>query len=281
MPLSKFGMTKRGLLMIVLVMLLSPGCGKEESARTENDSDTISSINTLNTTDTLSGIDPYADWLTYTYQDYQIIYPAGHLHEDKLQTIIDGMEKVRPQVCNLLEMPVPTDSIRIYYYTGYGQGRSITGREWPHIVGDTFHLWRPSYPPVQMVEYILRKWQNYEPKFKFLKVGLMVLMDYSGVNYHGSTLNLVDDGILIPLADLAVDTAVNAYGERWQSAEAASFIAYLLDHYGNRGFFGLYRARGSFEETCMGLFSKSSATLQKEWLHYADSLYTASLKAGN
>lgn len=275
MPDKMLRIIKPALPAVVSILLLTGGCGKDKPAKTEGDSDTIS-LSESSKTD-----NQYADWLTYTYHNFQIIYPAGHPHEDNLQTIIDGMERVTPQACNLLGVPIPTDTIRIYYYSGYGQGRKMTGNEWPFIVGDTFHLWRPSYPQVPMVEYIMRKWQDYEPKFKFLQIGLMVLMDYSGTDYHGATLNFVDEGILISLADLAVDTAINPYGERWQSAEAASFMAYLLDHFGTRGLLGLYRATDSFEEATMRLFSKTPATLEKEWLHYADSLYTASLKTGN
>jgi len=266
--------TKPALLLAVSVLVLTNGCGKEKANDKERDSD-----KTL--ADSTSSVSQYADWLRYTYDNFQIIYPAGHPQEENFQTIIDGLERVTPQACNLLGVPVPTDTIRIIYYTGYGQGRKMTGRQWPFVAGDTIHLWQPSYPQVPMVEYILRKWQDYEPKFQFLKVGLMVLLDYSGVNYHASTLNFVDDGILVPLADLAVDTTINPYGERWQSAEAASFMAYLLDHYGIKGLFGLYRTKRPFEEATMGLFSKTPETLQKEWLRYADSLYTLSLKAGN
>lgn len=275
MPLNLLKTMKQCLLMAVFVMLLFPGCGNEEKADLKSDFDTTSSP------DSLSSVDNYVDWLTYSYHNYQIIYPEGHVHADNLQTIIDGMERAAAQTCQLLAVPIPTDSIIIYYYTGLGHGREITGRQWPYIEGNVFHLWRPSYPHIQMVEYVLRKWQDYEPKFKFLKVGLMVLLDYSGENYHAATLNYVDDGIFFTLAELAEDTTINPYGERWQSAEAASFMAYLLDYYGTKGLFGLYRSKHSFEETCMGLFSKSPATLQEEWIHYADSLYTASLQTGN
>lgn len=278
MPEHSFRMIKPGLLTVVLFSLLLGRCGNEEPAKTEIDSDTTS---LTTSSDTLSSIDPYADWLTYTYHNYKLRYADGHPHQDEMHTVITSMERVTPQTCNLLDIPVPTDTITIYFYTGFGQGREITGHEWPYIVGDTFHLWRPSYPQVPMVEYLLRKWQNYVPKFKFVQIGMMVLLDYSGVDYHEATLNLLDGGVLISLADLAVDTAINPYGERWQSVEAASFMAYLLDYYGTDGLLGLYRATGTFEKTTMGLFSKTPATLQEEWLHYADSLYEAKLKAAN
>jgi hypothetical protein len=148
------------------------------------------------------------------------------------------------------------------------QGREMTGREYPFADSNAIHFWLPSFYGPTLVQYLIPRWQDVEPKFRFLKHGIIALFDYSGQNYHKSTLGYIEEGKFIPLRELAEDTTVNSNTERHQSAEAASFVDFIVYHYRIRGLNELYRSRESFEDAVQRIFQMPVDSLEHMWLDY-------------
>ncbi|MDF1543993.1 MAG: hypothetical protein P1R58_02690 [bacterium] len=219
----------------------------------------------------------YQNWSRITVGKVTMIYPPGHPHEPNMQSTAAGYESAQAQICNFFGIPVPTDSIYVYYYTGLGQGREMTGHEWVFADSNHIHFWMPSFLGVSLTDYLLPKWIAKEPKYSFLKSGLLALFDFSGNNYHESVLNFIDRGHLISLDSLGRDTTSNINTERYQSAHAASFIAFYLDTYGKPSFEQLYQSEDEFAAAIKRLTSLETDSVQALWLNFAEQKYNETL----
>ncbi len=242
------------LALAIVTSLFAVGCSqKEEETSQETSSQTD---------------DPYAGWKTFTYQNIKIIYPPGHPLEYTLSDMAKGYITAINRNCRFFEIDVPFDTLVVYFYTGLGQGREMTGRKYPFADSNAIHFWLPSFYGPTLMQYMLPKWQNIEPKYKFLKHGLIALFDYSGQNYHKSTQGFIDEGKFIPLQKLAEDTTVDSNTERYQSAEAASFVDFLSYYFGIIGLEMLYRAQAPFDQAVEGIFQMPVDSLQNLWLDF-------------
>jgi len=214
----------------------------------------------------------YESWLTYTYKDMKVYYPEGHPLESNLNDMVNIYHSIREQTCRFLRVDIPTDTFIIFFYSGFGQGTSMTGKEYPFGDKDALHFWIPSYYGPPYAQYIIPKWQEKEPKYKFLKHGLIAMLDFSGHNWHGVTDQLVKTGKLIPLEELAYDTTVNSNTERVQSAEASSFIDFIVYNYGFDKYEQLYLTEKPFDSAITELYGLSVDSIQTLWLQMADKM---------
>lgn len=260
------------LILLSVFALLSFNCSNENKEQTSKEN----LAETTGQTATKEFL--YDDWKTYTYKHIKIIYPPGHPLEDDLPAMASGYIKARDYIANFFRIREPAESLFIYYYTGVGQGREITGRHDQHVDGNILHFWLPGYYGTTLTEYLISKWQPQEPSFPFLKQGLMRLLDYSGIDYHERTLNNIDNGNFKSLAELAVDTTINVYDENIKSGMSASFIAFFVDSYGMDGLESLYLSEYSFEKSIDMLFKITPDSLQKDWLEYVNKVYEEKLR---
>jgi hypothetical protein len=210
----------------------------------------------------------YADWKSCTYQNIKIMYPPGHPQESTMTTMAAGYIGAMAKVNQVLGVPPLTDTLLIYYYTGFGQGRGMTGQEYPYADSTSIHFWLPSFYGPTMMQYLLPRWAPDPPRHKFLKHGLISLFDFSGQNYHASTIGYKNAGELISLANLAVDSATNSNEERYESAEAASLCACILADYGPMALRELYLSNMSFDSSVSQVLGLSLDTLQMRWLNF-------------
>ncbi|MEW6050125.1 MAG: hypothetical protein AB1644_03575 [Candidatus Zixiibacteriota bacterium] len=238
-------------LLMTLAVVIGVGCGKGK--------DETSVFN-----------DPsYADWKTYTLQNVKIYYPPDHVFESQFPEIATNYVTATTKICSLLGMDPPKDTIVIFYYTGYGQGRDMTGQEYPFVKDHVIYFWLPSFLGPTLVDWLLPYWEKREPAFPFLKHGIRSLFDFSGQNYHKTTTGYVDDSSLIPLAKLVGDTAVNSDTERLQSGEAASFVAYILAYYGAARLKTMWESDKPFDQMVEQLFYIPVDSLQTVWVDFA------------
>jgi hypothetical protein len=178
-------------------------------------------------------------------------------------------ERVLKQVTTALDMPLPTDTLRVRFYTGWQQGREMTGKSYP-FAGDTLiHFWLPSYLGITLMQWYLPHWSSVTPRYDFLRHGMYAAFDASGQNYNAATVNYYNRGEFEPLAQLTVDTAVNSDTERYQTAFAASLVQFILTTYGPEKLKLVYESRVSFPETVRKEFGMSLDQFQSAWLDFA------------
>lgn len=237
---------------VLLAIVVMTGCSSEE----KKDSTAIDSR--------------YESWKTYTYQNVRIIYSPDHPHEKLLHKMAVWYGFALRRDCGFLQIPLPENELVVFYYTGFGQGREITGHKYPFADSTAIHFWLPSHKGPTLMQYLLPLWLNKEPQFKFLKHGLITLFDYSDQDYHEFTYRFYNDTTFIPLIELAVDTTVDSNTERLQSAEAASFVDFLVYTYGPQALRLLYRAETSFEMATQGILKIEVDSLQTKWIDFVE-----------
>lgn len=211
----------------------------------------------------------YEGWTTFRQENIVIHHPPQHPMVSDLSNMARGYVTALRRVSTLLGMPPFADTLIVYYYTGFGQGREMTGREYPFGDSTAVHFWLPSFPGTSLMQYLLPRWSAVSTRHRFLYHGLIALNDFSGQDYHAATMQLIDSGGFIPLAALAVDTATDSNTERLQTAESASFVAYLIGQHGVTALRQLYESSRPFEEAAPDFLGSNIETLQAEWLGYA------------
>lgn len=209
----------------------------------------------------------FEGWKVYEYENVKILYAPGHPQEPGFESVAAGYVRALVGVSEMLDMEVPQDTIRVIFYTGWGQGREMTGRKVPFVEDEVIHFWIPSHLGVTFMHWMLPKWVDCEPAHEFLWHGLVSLFDYSGYNYHKMTLGYIDDGRFVPLSELAVDTTIDSNTERLQSAEAASFIAFFLAWYGPDRLKMMYTSDVEFNQLVQDSLYITTDSLQTLWIN--------------
>ena len=242
------------VFVFALAATLFPGCGqKEEDTAVEAEKTK----------------DQYADWTWYSYGRVKIFHPPGHLHLDRFKGYCENYEASIRQISGLLAMEPPTDTVQIYYYTGFGQGREFTGQEYPFVREGIIHFWLPSFTGPTLVDWLLPRWVPEPPAYPFLSHGLRALFDFSGQNYHQATYNNLRDRTFVRLGDLPDDPNLDSNVERVQTAEAASFTAFVIAQYGALRLKTIYQYKKPFDQMVPEVFQKPLDSLEQDWLTFA------------
>lgn len=235
------------------VLGLTSSCGKKEDKK----------LDTKSVTD-----NRYANWKSVQFQNIKILYPVNHPQESTFTEMGQAYIYLQRKLQEILGFPAITDTITVYYYTGYGQGRELTTQEYPFADSTTIHFWLPSFYGPPMMQYLLPRWAPDPPKNKFLKHGLISLFDLSGQKYHESTIGYINGKSFIPLDSLVRDTSTNSNLERYQSGEAASFCAFIIGQYGPQALKDLYICPQPFDVCVRQTLMTSVDTLQSLWLGF-------------
>lgn len=220
-------------------------------------------LNTKNVVD-----NRYANWKTVQFQNIKVVYPENHPQESTFVEMGQAYIYLQRKLHDLLGFPTITDTITVYYYTGYGQGRELTTQEYPFADSTAIHFWLPSFYGPPMMQYLLPRWAPDPPTNKFLKHGLISLFDLSGQKYHESTIGYINGKTFISLDSLARDTSTNSNLERYQSGEAASFCAFVIGQYGPQALKDLYICPQPFDVCVRQTLMTSVDTLQSLWLGF-------------
>ena len=212
--------------------------------------------------------EPYKGWKTFTRDNVRVHYPADHPKADLLNDMVKTIGTLLRRDAQFFRMPVPVDTVEIYYYTGVGHGKGVTGTIYPHV-DSVIHQWLPgSYGPL-VAGYMLQKWQPGEPKHEFLKHGVMRLLDFSGRNYHEWTIGLIGARKFVPLRELGVDTVFTIDTDLDRAAEAASFVDYVVFVHGIEALRTLYVSVDPFDAAVQGVFGMPVDSVEVRWLDVA------------
>jgi hypothetical protein len=243
----------RRAILLILFGLVVVGCSSDDTEKTDQEEVTAN---------------PYATWETLDYQNIRFLYPPNHPDEQRIEEIGRNYINAIRQVTKALGMEPIQDTILFIYYSGYKGGREMTGHEYPYATDTAIHFWLPSFPGPVLMQYLLPRWSPRGTQFPFLYHGLIALYDFSGQNYHASTIGYYNKGRFISLDSLARDTSVNSDSERYQSALGASFAAFIISQTGSTGIKALYEQRRPFPEAVKFLFGITVDSLQNAWLNF-------------
>ncbi len=210
-----------------------------------------------------------ADWETFTYRTVKILYPEGHPMESTFYTFANVVRFGQRQLAQFLSYPPALDTVTIYYYTGPGQSIDLVGTYHPFASDDGIHFTPPSPYGAPLAMYILDKWQQHPPKYKFLREGLIALFDLSGQDYFEQTRQMFADTTrMISLLDLAADTTVNVNMERDLSGPAATFVTFV--HYlgGPAAYRRLYHHQAAFPLAVTDVLNMAFPEAEMRWRQF-------------
>ncbi len=256
-------------ISISIFLLIIGACSSEKE--TQNAEPETAQISLSKTQDTTEYVDTaktynYDSWSTAQYKNIKIIYPFEHPFADKMNDYAKIYKTVLRRNAQFFRLPEPTDSIIMFYYTGFGQGQDLANSEFPTVRGDSVYYWSGNKFGITAAMYMLKQWTQVKTKHKLLYNGIMRLLDASGRDYHSMTFAFIDSGKFIPLADLITDDRTDYNWEAYQSAEAASFIDYFVYKYGIDNFKILYESESPFDSTTQVICNMNLKALQHDWL---------------
>lgn len=263
-------------LIVLTVSLLWLSCGNnDDEQKGEAESDDLPGVSTalevgqVATEPTIDSAN-YVDWEAYTYKRIKILYPPDHPNKSNLANIAAGYDTGLRTDARFLGIRTPTDTLTVYFYADYTKAVEMTGKHIPFVYDRAIHYWYPNHFGPSLMEYILPFWYAGETKHKFLKHGMMALLDYTGRNYHEMTKSFEGDTMFIPLAELVTDKRTDVYSERRQSAEAASFVDFIAYYYGIEAVQQIWVSTDDFETTIKRILNVSVDELQEQWLDFVD-----------
>jgi len=210
----------------------------------------------------------YRDWKIYSHDRVNILYPEGHPQEQYFESICEGYLRSANSIAQRLGMPPFEDTLNVVFYSGFGQGRELSGKHWPFVKDGIIHYWRPSYVGITLADFMVQRWSPIWPSRDIFHHGLRTLLDFSGRNYHERTIRLRDSSMLVPLAELAISPEFVSDSERVYSAEAASLVAYVMAAYGVQKFKNLYEAPGPFDSIVSEYLGVGVDSLESGWLEF-------------
>ncbi len=223
----------------------------------------------------------YQSWEVFRHNKIQILHPKDHHLAYSFPEMADWYEKHIPPICNYLGLPAYADTLRIYYYTGYGQGEAMTGRGYPFATPNVIHFWLPSTYGPPLVEFLLQQWKLGNQEQKFLKEGLKTLFDYSGKNYYAVARYYQSKDSALSLRQLIEDPHISADSERFQSVFAATFVDFIGFNYGPAKLKALYFSNDDFAdalEATLGFDVDSAEILWQRFIQesFPDARYNPS-----
>lgn len=255
--------------LLAFAVIFSAGCSKDEKPEQGTEPGGIR----IAGGDTAAAVverpkEPYKGWATYTFQNIKVHYPPEHPRADLVPDMVRSYEALLRRDAQFFRIPVPRDTVEVYFYTGVGHGNKVTGTIYPHV-DSVVHQWLPgNYGPLA-AGYMLQRWQAGEPKHEFLKQGAMKLLDFTGRNYHQLTVDLVAARKFVPLRELAADTAFTIDTDPDRAGEAASFVDYVVFTHGIEALRTLYTSVDPFETVAEQVFAMPLDTLEARWLDLA------------
>ncbi len=212
----------------------------------------------------------YSDWLLYSHDNVVLHYPENHPFADRIPDLAAGYPAAIEADALLLQMTPPRETLHVFVYTGPGHAHELTGQRYPFVEDNSIHYWQPHYLGETVMEYVLSRWTDVSPRFKFLREGLITLMDHSQTSHHEKVKELIENGTRIPLDSLAADTVMDH--NRWalRSQQAASFVDFLIYMYGLPVLKALWVSPTTWDEAVQKLLQMSSTQLDDEWVEFVE-----------
>ncbi len=235
-------------LSAIFCLTLSIGCGGDKS-----DIDSSS----------------YAGWEHFEKGQLRFhISPKSRWLNDKEQ-LAEGYSRFIAELCNVLEMPVPPDTIDIYVYAPGMQIHEITGQDGPFHTENAIH-WAGLTPyGYQLSKFLLMK-KGIEPgQFKVINEGVPHLLDFSSINYHDKLNRINNSGMFVGIIQLGDNQKFDSLDYTIQRTESASLAGFIMYNYGVDRLFMLWKSSVDWRRSIETIFQLPIDEFENNWLQFA------------
>ena len=237
-----------GLLAAALCCLMIVSCGKKQP-----------------------DIDPavFKDWQKYDYGHFSFFVSPKSAYATDMPNLAKNYERFLTEICAMLEMPIPADTINLYVYAIGNEDRELTGRQTPWSDDTQIH-WGGKYPcGYELTKYLLRKQGFKTGQFNVINEGIPFLLDFSGHNYHDKANRRVNSGSYIDLATLGDSRKFDSLEFATRRAEAASLCGFIMYNYGNDRLYMLGESSIDWRRSIETIFQMPFEDFEQTWLLFA------------
>jgi hypothetical protein len=213
----------------------------------------------------------YKDWKTYSYGKFTFHYPPGSVWTNKLDGFAQGYNRFVDEICKVLEMPVPEETIDFYIYDSDEHAEELTGRKTPFMTENAIH-WSVSTPyAYQLTKFLLHK-KGVEPSdFTVLNEGIAYLLDFSSINYHDKTIRIFNSDSLVTLEALGENDVFDTLSMKFKRPESASLCGFITYNYGIQRFLMLWESSVGWQRSIETIFQLPLDEFQTKWIAFASS----------
>lgn len=211
----------------------------------------------------------YADFERYTYGHFDIYFMPKSGWRNYKADIGQGYERFLTEICSLLEMPIPEDTIKLFIYLPSKEAVEIAGHEIPFSDDKSIH-WAGYYPyGYELTKFLLRRKGVKPGRFHVLNEGLPHVLDFSSINYHDKTNRLINSQLYTPLANLGDNEIFDSLKFSDRRSQSASLCGFLMYNYGLDRLLMLWQSKRPWKESVETIFQMPIDEFEDSWKTFA------------
>lgn len=249
-----------GLALTLMLVLVFASCGKEEQPKVEPSK--------------------YLNWAVHFQGHFAIYFSPASIYGDRQAMMAQGFERFMSEICELLEMPVPSDTIQLYVYASDTEAVEVAGRAVPFSNDKEIHWCEKQPYGYELTKFLLARKGVTPGKFHVTNEGVPHLLDFSGVNYHNRTTALAGTSRFVRLADLGNNNVFDTINVVFAQAESASLCGYIMYTYGLDRLLMLWNSLLDWNDAIKTIFQSTVEEFEKSWLAFAQSQSVPQTPAG-
>lgn len=245
------------ILLLVSVLALSVGCGKDKEA--EEGTDTSLAGERVEVSR-----EYFANWLRHSSKAFELRYPENEELHGRIEGIGQKLDTI--VVFNAMYFSQrPPEKIYMMMFPNKFEAEEVLGREVPFVSGDT--IFYEMFAPLgtAITKLMIDRVNPGGSKFAFVNEGLPTLLDFSGEDYHEKALDLIESGGIFPLADMVDNDVYTRMPRQLRREQAASFLGFLSYNYGPKPIRGLLKQDISAGGILTIATKKNLSVLEAEW----------------
>ncbi len=252
--------------LIAMFVFVSCGKKKDQKAGESTEAQPQSQTQTL---PQLQGVSPYDGWERYTYGHFIGYFSPQSPFIGRKGQVVTAFDQFLAEICDILELPVPENTIYLFVYASPMEAEEITGQSTPFMDDSAIHWGVTSAYGYQLTKFIMAKNGIKPGRYDVVYEGIAHLLDFSGVNYHAATARLIDSGRFVSALDLGDNRIFDTLNPFVKRAESASFIGFIMFEYGTDKVFAINKSQEFWVETIEAVFQKPINIFGKEWTTFA------------
>ncbi len=234
-------------VFLLITLVLTDGCGKKEE-------------------EAQSGFDReyFAGWLKYSTEAFELRYPPSEDLSARIAAIGVKCDEIIVLLAQMLRHR-PDGKIYVMIFQNSIEARKLLGREVPYTSNDTIYYEIFSPLGKGITEIMMRQVAPEGSKFEFVNEGFPTLLDFSGENYHANVFQHLENGTIIPIADLIDNEKYLKLPAIQRKEQAASFLGFLTLNYGSAPLLGFLKESISANGIMMMTTKRNLEVLEYEW----------------
>lgn len=211
----------------------------------------------------------YSGWIDYDYEKLRFHFDPNNSWLNDKEQLAKGYVRYVAEISNILEMPVPEDTIDIYVYVPGQNMERITGTVEPFHTDNAIHWGGRTPYGYELTKFLLKR-KGIEPgQFNAINEGVPHLLDFSSTNYHDKLNRINNSGMYVDILELGDNEKFDSLSHFISRSESASLCGFILYNYGLDRLFMLWNSSIDWRRSIETIFQLPSDEFESNWLDFA------------